>query len=60
MCGFDIRCAAEQETEVNSKGSHLLIIWDIVTERAPPVAHRTEFYSARKQNIILGFMAHKT
>lgn len=29
MCGFDIRCAAGQETEVNGTGNHLLIIWDI-------------------------------
>lgn len=27
MCGFDIRYAAEQETEVNGMGNNLLIIW---------------------------------
>lgn len=41
MCGFDIRCAAEQETEVNGMGNHLLIIWDIGPERASPVSYRT-------------------
>lgn len=40
MCGFDIRYAAEQETEVNGMGNHLLIIWDIRPEKTPPVPYR--------------------
>lgn len=43
MCGFDIRCAAKQEAEVSGTGSHLLIIWDTVPERATPALHRKSF-----------------
>ena len=46
MCGFDIRCAAEQETEVNGMGNNLLIIWDIGPERAPPVPYRKSLHNS--------------
>lgn len=54
MCGFDIRCAAKQEAEVSGTGSHLLIIWDIVPERATPAPHRKSFFrSVGKKNIFV-------
>lgn len=55
MCGFDIRCAAKQEAEVSGTGSHLLIIWDIVPERATPAPHRKSFLQRveKKQNIFV-------
>lgn len=43
MCGFDIRCSAEQETEVNGMGNHLLIMWNIGPERASPVPRQKTF-----------------
>lgn len=54
MCGFDIRCAAEQETEVNGMGNRLLIILDIGPEWAPPVPYRkilTQLYNVWKKEI---------
>lgn len=58
MCGFDIRCAAKQEAEVSGTGSHLLIIWDIVPERATPAPHRKSFFRSvekKKQHFCVRF-----